>query len=372
MSKRTPLRILGCFAIGALSTSAVLMGGNAYAFSLSPEEIIKKFMKLIVQYVAGDAYQKFEEMMRDFQDKLSKLYGPESEDKTVEIVAGSQGATKAIEVEQTIYNQQAMSDALDIRTGCKVPTGPIVDDANNQINDMNVTMQETAATSSVDNINRNTFKTRAINNVRQIIESGAALPPAMDGANFLTDEGYLTAQDAQVALAYLRNITDYKRADVISRIIDSGVSNPSIDESIESEMSSLAEQMNATAILNELYLSRVRDRGIAQRLIANTTDIEASILKIHSNDAGMSLIDLYNYEAEAAAFNFEYVKDILTSKLSDDQELVEAIPSSVRAYKYAMQMKSVEDAFLARLYDQQTKINKLNAIIAKQLARANI
>lgn len=370
MDKRKPLKVLGLVAVSAFSAAALMSGGHAMAFSLSPEEILRRFARQIVRYVAGDAMETFERTIKDFQDKLRSVYSTDSEDVTKTVAGEAAAVNKATSVEELIYNQNAMSDALDIRTACRLPPGPVIQEAKSKLDIVNADMQDRAPQHSIEQTRRTIFKDRA----NQALEVARRIQPELPviADFFITDEGYRTEKDAIAALEFIRSLTEFKRATSIEAITKLDGMTPAVEESLSRDIGRVADVMNATAVLNDIYLSRVRDRGLAQTVINRTTDGESSILKIHANEAGMSLIDVYNYEAEVAAFNPEYVKDIMTAKIEDDQINQSVVPSPVRGYKYLVQMKALEAAFLNRLSEQETQILKLQAILTKQKLRSNM
>jgi hypothetical protein len=376
-NKRGPLKVLGYMLLGAGASFALMSGGNAYAFSLSPEQIIRRFMNQIVRYVAGDAMDTFQEAIENWNDKLKKLYGGESEDVTKKAAAIGISVNKAISIEEKIYNDNAMSDAMEIKTACRKSPGPVIAQAKEQLNSANDNMQDSAIRSSIEQEKRRIFLQNAseiVADVKQATETPHApkIPKRLDPSHFMKDEGYYNEDEARQALIYVKTLTEYKRSTIVKAAHEMDSLNPAFEEQLGDDVGRIADVMNATAVINDIYLSRVRDRSLAQQVINRTTDGEASILKIHANDAGMSLIDVYNFEAEAAAFNHEYVKDIMTGKLEDNQENEAVIPSAVRGYKYLVQMKALENAFQTRLYEQQVTISKLKAILAKQKVRMNM
>lgn len=391
--KRRPLKVLAMFVLGAGSTMALMSGTNAYAFSLSPEEIIKKFMDAIIRYVSGDAISVFTETIRDWQKNLKDLYGGESEDVAKKAAVTGVGVNKSISVEEKIYNDNAMSDAMEIKTACRKSPGPVIDEAKKQLSTANEEMQAAAVKTSVDQVRKKTLVQRAAKTIDELkVNSDAQknspdtppnelpdqpsvkmkIPSSLDATFFIKDEGYANAEEAAKALEFLKSLTEHRRASIVASTTRQSALSPTDNEALDDEIGRMADVMNATAVLNDIYLSRVRDKTLAQSVIDRTTDGEASILRIHSNDAGMSLIDVYNFEAEAAAFNHEYIKDVMTGKLDDNQANESVIPSAVRGYKYITQMKALENAFAVRLYEQNAAIMKLNAILVKQQLREEL
>ncbi len=393
IDKRRPLKVLAMFILGAGSTIALMSGTNAHAFSLSPEEIIEKFMDAIVQYVAGNALKVFTKTIQDWQKKIKDLYGGESEDVAKKGIAAGVGVNKSISVEEKIYNDNAMSDAMEIKTACRKSPGPVIEQAKKQLSTANEEMQASAIHTSIEQNKRKTLQQRAAKTVDELkvnieqlksTQSNAAIespdkpavstkiPSALDATFFIKDEGYINSEEAAKALNFIKSITEYRRSTIVASTMRQSALSPTDNEALSDDIGRMADVMNATAVLNDIYLSRVRDKTLAQSVIDRTTDGEASILRIHANDAGMSLVDVYNFEAEAAAFNHEYIKDIMTAKVDDNQENESVIPSAVRGYKYIVQMKALENAFSVRLHEQYASIMKLNAILTKQKLRENI
>jgi hypothetical protein len=366
MADRSKLKLLGYIAVGAVSSFALMAGGNAYAFGLSTEDLIKKFMEVIIRAVSNESYEIFEETFENYEKQMKKVYSDDSDHVAKKAAADAQMTQKAITVEEQIYNQNAISDSMDIRTACRAPTGPLVDDAEERIGELQAAMSYENVSAPTSPQKQQEAGDRIERHVLAFTANPEKLPPSLSAETFLTDYGYINKNHASAAREYFHNLMGNAKDDKLAALRGLQSLNPEQKRFLSNECAAFSETMLANSVLDSIYLHRVRDKGIAQRLIANTTDVEASILKIHANEFGMSLIDLYNYEAEIAAHNYEYTKDIMTSTLEDDQENLSAVPSLVRAVKYMVQTKAVEEAFLVRINEQNAMIAKLHAVIAKQ------
>lgn len=363
---RNPLRSIGLIVIGFISTLGLTMGANVYASSLSIEEILEQFLDAIVNYVAGDAIEKIKDTLDWFKKNMEGLYGGDSEDVAKQAAAVGKGYDKIIEVEEMIYNQRAMSDAHNILIACRPPIGPTVVSTEAAIDTLNVNLQTKAATITKRQLQQGEFARRARENLAALRSNPNELPPAADATLFLIDCGYADQAEADAAYRYLSAITDVARANAISNSTKVTEFNPSVESSFHSNLEVLAEIMAATSALNDCYLARVRDKSLATKTVGLMTEREMAILKLHSNEAGMSLVDLQNLEADLTAHNSDTVKDIMGSV---DADTAPAIPTTVRAYKYLINAKATSNAFTDRLNRQGETIAKLTAILAKQSIR---
>lgn len=391
---RTPLRILGALALAVFATSSLMVSSNLYAFSLSPADIIKEYMKEIVNYITGDLFETIDTVQEYLTQTLKDLYSPEGEEVQKEAIAGAQATSKTLEVEEMIYNQNAMSEAAPIATACRPSTGPVISAAQRHMGESNISMQTNALVISSKAHQSQSYKSRLSSVLSEVNEASKAeadqsspqakntssvkraierngLPAQLDASVFLTDKGYITEADAKSALQFLQNITEFQRIEAFASY--TGTTMPRAWEAaMPEEAESIADVMNANAALNEIYLARLRDQTLAVTMANRTTDVEFEILRLHANDAGMSLIDVYNYEAGVAAFNPEYTKDIMSPAAQNGGDSSPQTPTITRALKYAIQLKQTENAFEGRLLNQASTITKLQAILTKQAVRRNL
>lgn len=366
MINRRPLKILGYILFGAFSSVALMTGSNAYASGMSTEDILRYFLEAIIRYFANESYENIIETLEYYQEKMKEVYGGEDEHAAKKSAADGQIANKQNSIEEKIYNDNAISDAADIKTGCRKPNGPIVDNAKQAINDSKISMQEQEVFSAEIRQKQDAKKRRIMSVLNEWTSNPDKLPSGLNASCFYTEHGYKTAEDANNALKYLTNITEHVKDSNLGVIRTMADTNEKFEQDKTKSLSKMSIILLANNALTDIYLHRIRDRNIAARAIQNTTEIEAEILKVHANDAGLALIDLYNYEAAIAAHNYEYIKDIMTGRVEETQSNDTAIPSLVRATKYLVQTKAIENAFSSRLLEQQRIITQLQAALTNQ------
>lgn len=385
MKQRSKLRLLMYFGFGAFSSVALMTGANVYAFSLSPEELIRRSLDAILSYVIGDAYETFKETVKNFTEKMNELYGDEGDDASKKAAADGMLTENANNVQQTIYNSKALAESIPTESACSPGSGKstcVVEAASNEqarhdvrrkLQFVQVNAENNQHGSDAQQGNTRTLNEQKAAKAKSVLSNmqskSGALPNELDGTYFLTRQGYVNEQhysDARAFVDRFANVALSERLNLADLIID----NPAVSAAVVTESELYADISYASNALYQLLWDRRRDKGALDRLQSDLSPSETELLANHALNSGVSKIDIYNFEADTAAHNTKMITDILN--VGTQNESAGVMPTATRAYKYVVRQKALQNKFDARLVEQNAVISSLMAILTKQLVRDGV
>ena len=364
MKQRSKLKILGYVLMGALSSSMLMLGGSSYASTMSTEDIIRWAIEKIVSYVIGESYEIFMQTIEDYAEKMKELYGSDSEDIGKTISTDGISTDSHINVLKTIYDSTVTNEGLPIEASCHgnhAYIGRAFENASLQrsSSDAISAIQTPRVTADI--------AVSAFTDLREVVDNPGTMPSNLDAARYLTRRGYETEVEYDSAKSFVRAAIAQAQIslDYIEKIAHSSLqlSNPAVLDAVISKLSLMENAAYPIAFLNDLVNDRRRDSRAHVLMAKELSQAEIELLKPHATEAGVSKIDLVNFEADVAAHNTARLNDILyTDTQSSESPLA---PTAVRAYKYLAKQKALQNAMKIRVSEQQKKLETLTAIVTQ-------